>query len=154
MPWSLSFDLTLMYIFLKCRTGLTCSVLSHFSRVLLFATLCIVSFQAPLSSGILQARILEWVAIPFSRGSFQLRDPIWFSCIEGRFFTIWATRENPLWLYGSRESFGTGEQVGHWGLLEVLAFSKVCWLLHILLIYNRDLGVGRVWGCVNVTLMS
>ena len=38
--------------------------------------------------GILQARILEWVAIPFSRESSQLRDRIWFSCIAGRFFTI------------------------------------------------------------------
>ena len=37
---------------------------------------------------ILQARILEWVAIPFFRGSSQLRDPTWVSCITGRFFTI------------------------------------------------------------------
>ena len=44
-------------------------------------------------SGILQARILEWVAIPFSRGSSQPRDWTWVSCIAGRFFTIWATRE-------------------------------------------------------------
>ena len=41
---------------------------------------------------ILQARILEWVAIPFSRGSSWPRDQIWVSCIAGRFFTIWATR--------------------------------------------------------------
>ena len=34
---------------------------------------------------ILQARILEWVAIPFSRGSSQLRDRIWVSCIACRF---------------------------------------------------------------------
>ena len=38
--------------------------------------------------GILLARILEWVAIPFSRGSSQLRDETWISCIEGRFFTV------------------------------------------------------------------
>ena len=43
--------------------------------------------------GILQARILEWVAFPFSRGSCQPRDWIQFSCIAGRFFTSWATRE-------------------------------------------------------------
>ena len=43
--------------------------------------------------GILQARILEWVDIPFSRGSSQPRDQTWVSCIAGRFFTIWATRE-------------------------------------------------------------
>ena len=33
-------------------------------------------------------RILEWVAIPFSRGSSQLRDQTWVSCIANRFFTI------------------------------------------------------------------
>ena len=39
-------------------------------------------------NGILQAKILEWVAIPFSMGSSQPRDQIWVSCISGRFFTI------------------------------------------------------------------
>ena len=43
--------------------------------------------------GILQVRILEWVAIPFSRGSSWPRDWTWVSCIAGRFLTIWATRE-------------------------------------------------------------
>ena len=43
--------------------------------------------------GILQARILEWVAISFSKGSFQPRDRTWVSCIAGRCFTAWATRE-------------------------------------------------------------
>ena len=40
-----------------------------------------------------QARILGWVAIPFSRGSSWPRDGIQESCIAGRFFTILATRE-------------------------------------------------------------
>ena len=43
--------------------------------------------------GILQARILEWVTVPFSRGSSQARDQIQVSHIAGRFFTVWATRE-------------------------------------------------------------
>ena len=43
--------------------------------------------------GISQTRILEWVAISFSRGSSQPRDQTQVSCIAGRFFTIWATRE-------------------------------------------------------------
>ena len=43
--------------------------------------------------GILWARILEWVAIPFSRGSSLPRNQTQVSCIAGRFFTIWATRE-------------------------------------------------------------
>ena len=43
--------------------------------------------------GIPQARILEWVAFPFSRGSSQPRDQTQVSCIAGRFFTSWAMRE-------------------------------------------------------------
>ena len=43
--------------------------------------------------GILQARILEWVAIPFSRRSSLPRDWTWVSPIAGRFFTTWANRE-------------------------------------------------------------
>ena len=41
--------------------------------------------------GILQARILEWIVIPFSRGSSQPTDRILVSCIAGRFFTVRAT---------------------------------------------------------------
>ena len=44
-------------------------------------------------SGILQERILEGIAIPFSRGSSQPRDWTQVSHIAGRFFTIWTTRE-------------------------------------------------------------
>ena len=43
--------------------------------------------------GILQAGILEWVAIPFSRGSSWLRDRTWVCCIIGGFFTVFVTRE-------------------------------------------------------------
>ena len=43
--------------------------------------------------GILQARILEWVAFPFSRESSQPRHKIQISCIAGGFFTSYATRE-------------------------------------------------------------
>ena len=43
--------------------------------------------------GILQARILEWVAVPFSRASSQPRDWTQVSHIVGGFFTNWATRE-------------------------------------------------------------
>ena len=60
--------------FLPHRTarGPYFSVLSCFSCVLLYVTLCTIAHQAPLSMGILQARILEWVAMPFSR---DLPDP-------------------------------------------------------------------------------
>ena len=43
--------------------------------------------------GILQARILEWLAISFSRGSSQPRDRTQASCIAGTCFNLWATRE-------------------------------------------------------------
>ena len=45
--------------------------------------------------GILQARILEWVAFPFSRRSSRPRDQTQVSRIAGRFFISWATRETP-----------------------------------------------------------
>ena len=56
----------------------------------------IKEYSSPGSSvhGISQARILEWVSIPFSRGSSQSRDWTWLSCTAGRFLTIWATRED------------------------------------------------------------
>ena len=42
---------------------------------------------------ILWVRILEWVAISYSREFSQPRDWTWVSCMAGRFFTIWATSE-------------------------------------------------------------
>ena len=52
-------------------------------------------FSPPGSSvhGILQARILEWAAIPFSRGCSWPRDWTLVSCVAGRLFTFWSTRE-------------------------------------------------------------
>ena len=67
-------------------------VLGRFSHVRLFVTLWTVACQAPLSMGILQA-ILEWVAMPSSRGSSQPRDPTQVTHIAGGFFTIWSTRK-------------------------------------------------------------
>ena len=43
--------------------------------------------------GIFQARVQEWTAISFSRGSSQPRNQIQVCCIAGRRFTVWATRE-------------------------------------------------------------
>ena len=60
------------------------------SCVRLFATPCTIQVH-----GILQARILEWVAFPFSRASSQPRDQTQVLHIAGGFFTIWATREAP-----------------------------------------------------------
>ena len=43
--------------------------------------------------GILQARLLEWVTFPFSRGSSQSKDQTQVTHIAGGFFTSWDTRE-------------------------------------------------------------
>ena len=54
--------------------------------------------------GLLLVRILEWVAVPFPSGSFWPRDQTQVSCLAGRFFTIWATREALLDTYHSSDS--------------------------------------------------
>ena len=59
--------------------------------VWLFATPWTVAHQAPLSLGVLQARTLELVTMPFSRGSSQPRVVTQASHIAGEFFTVWAT---------------------------------------------------------------
>ena len=75
--------------------------------------------------GIFQASVLEWVAISFSRGFSQPRDRTWVSCIAGRHFTVWATREAPvyshyawtkpphqqIYLLNQRETFYQDQQV-------------------------------------------
>ena len=66
---------------------LICSVMSS------SVTIWTVAHQAPLSMGILQARILEWVAMLSSRGSSQPRDRTQVFHIAGRFFIIQVTRE-------------------------------------------------------------
>ena len=69
-------------------------------KKVLVAQLCLtlynpIDYSLPSSSVhvILHARILEWIAIPFSRESSQLRHRTWVSCIAGKFFTMWANRE-------------------------------------------------------------
>ena len=59
---------------------------SRLQSMELHATLCTVARQAILSMGFFQARILEWVAISFSKGSSWPRDQTCISCIAGRFF--------------------------------------------------------------------
>ena len=80
-------------------------------------TLCYpVDCSPPGSSvhGILQARILEWVAISFSRGYSQPRDRTQVSRIAGRCFNLWATRE-------ALDMFREQQEVT-WGYSEVKKF--------------------------------
>ena len=65
-------------------------ILSRFNYLWLYATLWTVTCQVPLSMGIPQARILEWVAMPYSKGSSWPRDQThvsYISCIADGFFT-------------------------------------------------------------------
>ena len=71
--------------------------------------------------GILQARILEWVAILFSRVSSRSRDQTRVSWIAGRFFTVWATREALSWYtqlyynaFFEKANLGTSQVVQQW----------------------------------------
>ena len=82
------------------------------SCVRLFATP--MDYIPPESSvhGILQARILEWVAVPFSRGSSPSQPGGWTrgSCIAGRLLTVWAPREG--WVEGHHVLGAAGNQAG------------------------------------------
>ena len=75
---------------------------SGMRECVLVAQLCLILYdpmdcRPPGSSvhGIFQAGVLEWIAISFSKGSSTPRDWTQVSCIAGRFFTIWTTREVP-----------------------------------------------------------
>ena len=75
---------TVKYNFKMCVCAFSRSIMSDSE------TPWTVAYQTPLSMGILQPRILEWVAMLSSRGSSQLRNQSqvsYFSCIAGRFFT-------------------------------------------------------------------
>ena len=78
-------------------------MLSHFSHVRLFATPWTVARQAPQSMGILQARTLEWVAIPSSRGSSGLRN---LTCISLCLLN-WQVDSLPLVPHGKSYNWGT-----------------------------------------------
>ena len=66
-------------------------MLSHFNCVQFFGTPWTVAHQVPLSMGILQARILEWGAMPASRGSSRPRDGIPVSCTGRWVLYHWST---------------------------------------------------------------
>ena len=74
----------------------TITLISHDSKVKVKVAQSCPTLCEPMDytvHGILQARILEWVAFPFSRGSSQPRDQTQVSHIAGGFFTSWPTRE-------------------------------------------------------------
>ena len=115
LSFSLPYKYTHLLFFMTITTNTTkysillfCCSIILFLVAFLFFWKCLVTqwyltFCDPMDCSlpgssvhaILQVRILEWVAISFSRGSSWPRDQTWVSCIAGRFFIIWATREAP-----------------------------------------------------------
>ena len=102
--------------------------------------------------GMLQARILEWGAFPFSRESSQPRDPIQVSHIAGGFFTSWASREAQEYWSGSlsllqgifpTQGWNPGlphsrQTLNRWGIREVRKESR---LAKIILKKNKMEGI-------------
>ena len=85
------------HISCSCRALAVSKGYSHWSLLLWRSRNVLRVFSYPPGSsvhGILQTRILEWVAISSSRRSSRPRHLTQVSCIAGRFFIIWATRED------------------------------------------------------------
>ena len=82
--------------------------------------------------GIFQARVLEWVAISFSRGSSRLRDRAQVSRIADRRFTIWATRQawsKHIFRRSETESKSLAVPMESISLLKSLSYDLRVWLL-------------------------
>ena len=89
--------------------------------------------------GILQARILEWVAFPYSRGFSQPRDQTQVSIIASWFFTSWATRESQeywsrlsllQWIFPTQELNGVSCIAGGFFTTELSAAADAAKSLH------------------------
>ena len=79
--------------------------------------------------GILQARILQWVAISFSRGSSRPRDRTQVSHIAGRRFNLWASREAPYLICEVINNCSTFLMECLWGLKESVYVKNPCRVL-------------------------
>ena len=83
-PWTAAHQASLSITNSQILLKLMSIELVMLSCVQLFAKPWAATHLAPLSMGIIQARKLEWAAIPSSRGSIQPRDQTRVSCIAGR----------------------------------------------------------------------
>ena len=80
--------------------------------------------QATLSLGILQARILNWVAMASSRGSSQTRDSTRVSLTSGRLVTVWASREVQCVLFHDKFQEVSRDQIyWYWVFLSKWSYS-------------------------------
>ena len=106
------------------------------SRIWLFATPWNWSLPGFSVHGTLEARILEWVAIPFFRGSSRLRDWTWVSCIAGRVFTIWVIKEAVT--HREETLYGTVNQRHIWMLLLPPPESQMKLAMRVILSRNKN----------------
>ena len=95
--------------------------------------------------GILQARILEWVAIPFSRGSSWHRNWTCVSCIAGRFFTVRVTREALGYLYQIIKTRLVQKLLDGMILIVTTAPPPTCGLQHARLSYPLPTTQSSFW---------
>ena len=103
--------------------------------------------------GIFQARILEWVAISFSRGSSWPWDWTQVSCPAGRFFTDWVTRETPIWYAVHPIICGAVVHNKEWSLipsyLQMLHWTFMCIKNLLIIIWVRTNFVLQTQGIFN-----
>ena len=131
----------------QCNMVLTC-IPYEWDCCHLVSKLCLTllrppwqDFSLPGSSvhGILQARILKWVAISFSRGSSRPRDWTWVSCSGRRILYCWATWEAYEWDY---ISFNTQFMFPSWWIIHqyaLLIFTVFFSYLSKHALYFRDI---------------
>ena len=127
----------------------------YISPSVMFGSLWPHGLRPPESSvyGILQARTLEWVAIPFSWGSSWPRAWTSVSSIAGRFFTTWTTREAKCpnksylgkthgflkWcLHGSKNIHSISSAIAYFkaGLVQIYIFLYVCMFIFVYVYVN------------------
>ena len=105
-----------------------------------YPTLCDPIDGSPPGSpfcGILQARILEWVAVPFSKGSPHPRDQTQVSRIVGRFSVVWAMRED--FSFENSYNINVGSLNVFPGVSETVLISFHPFIIIIILFHGSDL---------------
>ena len=145
--WSFSFSIGLYHnTALSIMLLETMAMVSHFSHVQLFVTLWTIALQAPLSMEILQARILELVAMPSSKGSSQTSNWTRVSCtfcIGRQVLDHLHHLGNPVRDYQLSMTFSEILIVSHWWwqMQELSREYRLVWkIIHFLIILKLPFG--------------
>ena len=103
--------------------------------------------------GIFQSRILAWVAISYSKGSSQPRDPtcvFYVSCIGRQILYNWATWEDPHWTW-LRVNFKTSSvQFSSVQLLSRVRLFATSWIAA----HQASLSITNAWSSLNLTFIE